>query len=525
MKRILFLFFYFLIGLFVNAQTPFERYYTFSTWTTGLQVLELPGEGYITIGVVDSLAFDSLSQPYMDFIQGIVIKFDYNGNIIKSVPVGNGDTTFMQLYGANSDDFFRTGFITSDTCIYIAGETQSYNADNLYDYDLWLLKFNKNLDLITMNNFSLPDTSFSMVYAIGKKIHNDGIVLAGFQDYLGQIVNSQFMISTFDSSCQLIFHQRMLTQYKGLFLGVCEVENHQFAGVGYIINNVANNDLSPIVVKTDSLGNVLWYRILPYSGDIDLALDILYTNDGNYVFNWSTVELAPGATHKVWIDHLTKIDTAGNELWSKSYGYSFDQGQRIKELSNGNLMMVGRSTDTISFDSKALLRICDHDGNFIREKTFTGPGSALLVCNDGIATSDGGFILTGETYCCNFTPNIGWTSSVWLFKTDSLGLFTSVINLPKPLLSLASMSIPFPNPCKDYCTITTIIPPESESLIGEKGSFLLLFDLLGKQLQKIEVTIGLNQTMIDLSKYAAGQYVIALSVEGFNAGTKKIIKE
>jgi hypothetical protein len=58
---------------------------------------------------------------------------------------------------------------------------------------------------------------------------------------------------------------------------------------------------------------------------------------------------------------------------------------------------------------------------------------------------------------------------------------------------------------------------------GEKGAYLLLFDLRGKQLQKIEVSIGLNHTRIDMSSYANGEYIIVLAVDGFNAGSGKLM--
>ncbi|MBK7390838.1 MAG: hypothetical protein IPI23_17710 [Bacteroidetes bacterium] len=40
--------------------------------------------------------------------------------------------------------------------------------------------------------------------------------------------------------------------------------------------------------------------------------------------------------------------------------------------------------------------------------------------------ADGGYIMCGETYCCNFTPGVGNTSSLWLVRTDSLGLLTGL---------------------------------------------------------------------------------------------------
>ena len=111
-----------------------------------------------------------------------------------------------------------------------------------------------------------------------------------------------------------------------------------------------------------------------------------------------------------------------------------------------------------------------------------------------------------------------------MLKTDSLGLITSVINLPKPNLLLGSLSAAYPNPTTDKCTITTLIPP-SENYLSGSDNYLLVFDLEGRQLEKIKIDSGLNHTLLNLSLNKSGEYVIALSVDGFNAGTKKIIKQ
>ena len=99
-----------------------------------------------------------------------------------------------------------------------------------------------------------------------------------------------------------------------------------------------------------------------------------------------------------------------------------------------------------------------------------------------------------------------------------LGLITSVNNLAQSELSHASLGSPFPNPANTTTTISTVIPPSNQKC------FLLLFDLQGRQLEQIKLEMGFNQTVLNLSQYPSGEYLIALSADGFNSGTKKIIK-
>ena len=352
-------------------------------------------------------------------------------------------------------------------------------------------------------------------------MNNGGLIVAGGQEERNAFEH-QMKITKFDSLGNLVFNKQILPNSTGYLFGIVETQDKGFITCGMFYNNISNSDISPIVLKTDSMGNVDWYHILPYSGDINEAQSIIKTNDGNYVYTWENVFNQAGAHNKVYMQHVTKIDEAGNELWTKDYGYSFDYYQRIKQLPNGNLMIVGKYTDTLGTGPQAHLIVCNSNGDTLWTRKFSGePGTSPAPspnCYDGTFTTDGGFILTGETYCCNFTPNVGWTSSLWVLKTDSLGLITSVNNLAQSELSHASLGSPFPNPANTTTTISTVIPPSNQKC------FLLLFDLQGRQLEQIKLEMGFNQTVINLSAYTSGEYIIALSVDGFNAGTKKIIK-
>jgi hypothetical protein len=280
-----------------------------------------------------------------------------------------------------------------------------------------------------------------------------------------------------------------------------------------------NSDLSPVIIRTDSTGNIIWNYALPFQGDMHYANDIIQTQNGNYIYSWCNVVQLPGTGSKVWLEHATEIDINGNEIWTKDYGYTFDELRRIKLLPNGNFMMSGWHSDTISFNRQAILIICDTSGSVLWSRTFSGSPSAYIICMDGNFTSDGGFILTGETTCCNYDPHLGQTTSLWVLKTDSLGLFTSVINLPHPELRLSSLGDPYPNPVGENVSISSIIPPATES------AYLLFFDTFGRQLKQIKLSAGLNNSLVTVSGLPKGEYTIALSIDGFNAGTKKIIKQ
>ena len=341
--------------------------------------------------------------------------------------------------------------------------------------------------------------------------------MVGFQFPFTIGVSGQGMIALFDSTGNLIFRERLLQQNFSELTDIVQTSDNGFICSGTLINNLSG-DYSPLIIKTDSLGIEQWHDSLPYSGDLHRALAITKTQDGNYIYTWANVVLSSGSSTKVWIYHATKIDEQGNHIWTKGLTYSFDIGLRITEMPNTNLMFSGIFYDTLVFHGyQGLLMMCDSNGDTLWTRKFTDYQHDVLVCWDGNYTSDGGCILTGETNCCNYTPNFDWTSSLWILKTDSLGLITSVSNFPQPDLSLVSLGEPYPNPSGNNVYISSIILPDVNS------ASLLLFDIMGKQLQEIAIGTGSHLTEINLSGYANGEYVIALSVDGFNAGTKKIV--
>lgn len=518
MKKILFILLAF-IPPQSNAQLAFDRYFVFDTYVWGTQIVEIPGQGYFVAGIDDSLIIDNSGIPQANYRQGYVLKLNYQGDSTKIFRIGNGDTTYTHNFGNNSDDLFNSIVVTDDENLFLAGETQSYDADNFYDYDFWLIKMNTNLDTLWSSRFSIPDSQLVLDYAYCKKTHKDGIVFPGHQDeFSNGIIHHQ--LTAFDSSGQVKFHKAILPFLIGEFLGVVETEDNGFIAVGNSFNDWFNSDCSPLIVKTDSTGNVEWYQILPYSGDLHFASDVIKTINGRYIYAWANVVDNPGALHKVWISHTTKIDILGNVIWTHDYEYTRDEAQRLKELPNGNFMICGWTSDTIDFRRKALLQVCDSSGNTLWTRKISGDPISYIDCENGTNTSDGGFILCGQTLCCNYNAVLGYnTGSLWIAKTDSFGLITSVVNLPKPDFNNTLLGNPFPNPASQSSTISTMISPEISK------AELLVFDLNGKQLQEIEIETGYNETSINLSAYSNGEYVIALSIDGFNGGTKKVVKK
>lgn len=101
----------------------------------------------------------------------------------------------------------------------------------------------------------------------------------------------------------------------------------------------SNGYWQPWVVKTDSLGSVLWNRIYD-THTTGIAWDIIETSDGNYVFTGYT----GFAEHRSIF--LSKIDGNGDYIWNHVYDYPVglyieQVGKSVQETKDGGFIIGG----------------------------------------------------------------------------------------------------------------------------------------------------------------------------------------
>ena len=112
---------------------------------------------------------------------------------------------------------------------------------------------------------------------------------------------------------------------------------------------------------------------------------------------------------------LVKTDSDGNMIWSKTFGgLHDDEGHCIQETINGNLVIVGYTRSYGEGNWDVWLIKIDREGDEIWSKTFGGESADYGGFVQ--ATSDGGYIITGNTS----SYGNGY-SDTWLIKTDSDG--------------------------------------------------------------------------------------------------------
>ncbi|MBU0483636.1 MAG: hypothetical protein KKB30_03885 [Proteobacteria bacterium] len=161
------------------------------------------------------------------------------------------------------------------------------------------------------------------------------------------------------------------------------------------------------LIKTDSAGNEVWSKTFGGAG-YDYASSVQTTSDGGYVLVGTVDE-----GFLSWEDliNLIKVDEDGNTVWSKTYGdltWSGDKGVSVLEAGDGGYVVYGEGKGAGLTDY--LLFKTDVDGVMVWENKYGG--SDWEYATSFNMTTDGGFILLGQS---------NRESTLYLVKTDSTG--------------------------------------------------------------------------------------------------------
>jgi uncharacterized delta-60 repeat protein len=172
------------------------------------------------------------------------------------------------------------------------------------------------------------------------------------------------------------------------------------------------------VVKLDSGGNVQWAKTIGGSRN-DFASSIIQSSDGGYVVAGKTASFGAG----VYDFYVVKLDSAGNVIWTKTIGGSdFDEASSIIQSSDGGYVVAGRTQSFgAGWDDFYVVKL-DSSGNVIWTKTIGG--SSIDRAHSIIQSSDGGYVVAGETWSFEAV-----NADFYVVKLDSSGnvLWTKTI--------------------------------------------------------------------------------------------------
>jgi hypothetical protein len=182
------------------------------------------------------------------------------------------------------------------------------------------------------------------------------------------------------------------------------------------------------MMKLNSGGTMEWQKCLGGTDWEDLG-DAQKTTDGGYILAGHTKSnngdvSGNHGSEDFW---LVKTDSLGNLLWQKCFGGSgFDEAESVQQTSDGGFIVAGT---VLSTDSQVLgnhgssdvwvLKL-DASGNLQWKNCFGGTGNDLG--QSVLQTEDGGFLVSGITGSNNgqVSGNHG-NYDLWLVKLNASG--------------------------------------------------------------------------------------------------------
>ncbi|MBI3502251.1 MAG: T9SS type A sorting domain-containing protein [Bacteroidetes bacterium] len=185
----------------------------------------------------------------------------------------------------------------------------------------------------------------------------------------------------------------------------------------YIISGRTNSfsakqDLDYYLVKIDPQGNILWSKTYGGTGN-DIPYYLYTCTDGGFIMTGSKDICGTGGCKDMY---LVRTDSDGNLLWSTTIGGTGDElGWYVIQTSDGGFVSTGSTTTYAANPTyDGYLVKVNSAGMLLWTKVFDGSGATFLYSVSG--TSDGGYIVTGETSANSFG-----SSDNLLIKTDSNG--------------------------------------------------------------------------------------------------------
>jgi hypothetical protein len=191
------------------------------------------------------------------------------------------------------------------------------------------------------------------------------------------------------------------------------------------------------VVKLDASGNILWQNTIGGSSSDNLR-SVIQTSDGGYLLggysssgiSGDKTEANQGIGYDYWV---VKLDASGNLLWQNTIGGSdYDYLYSVIQTTDEGYLLGGSSRSGISGDktepsqafglSDNWVVKLDASGNILWQNTIGGTSSDNL--RSVIQTSDGGYLLGGESYSDisgDKTEASQGSADYWVVKLDGSG--------------------------------------------------------------------------------------------------------
>ena len=306
----------------------------------------------------------------------------------------NAQNTFMETFAGSSDAKFSSIRQTSDSGFVYAAATNSFGAGN---NDVYLVKTNSTGNIMWSKTYG--GTGNDYAYAV-EKTNDGGFIIAGNTSSFGAGSNDIYIIRT-NSSGDTIWTKTYGGSNNdgiGSDNSIQRTSDGNYIFVGST-KSFGQGDFDIYLVKINDLGDTLWTRTFGNSSS-NTGNSVKQTSDGGYIIAGTTMV---GSREEM---NVVKTDSLGNLVWSNLYvipvqvDYTTLTGLSILQTNNGGYTIEGRMIHNYNSYSDAYIDIISLDnlGAINTSNVYLlNYNSIIGMSGYGTlaATNDGGHIITG----------------------------------------------------------------------------------------------------------------------------------
>jgi len=192
-------------------------------------------------------------------------------------------------------------------------------------------------------------------------------------------------------------------------ISVCQTSDGGYISAGYIM---PHDYQYTWLIKTDAYGNEIWNKSYQFV-EFSVANSVVETFDEGFLVAGEIYYYYPNNNSYAL---LLKVDKDGNEVWNKTYGgYLQNEFRKIKTTADGGFIVAGLKHNESLNDSYPWLLKLDKYGEEQWNKTYIVNKDIQSVF-DVLQTHDGGYAMIG--YKVDFFHI--WLNG-WMIKTDKDG--------------------------------------------------------------------------------------------------------
>jgi hypothetical protein len=314
----------------------------------------------------------------------------------------NGDTTWTRRISAAGFDLLYSIEQTDDHG-YIAGGRSAYFGPAAMNMILIKLDSNGTHEW-TRAIGEYEDETVNCI----KQTLDGGFIVAGNTYSFTPGLNDFYIVKT-DSLGNIIWTKSIGGAQNDNAYSVTLTTDSGYVAVG-LTGSVGAGDLDVLAVKLDNNGNIVWMKTYGGTGD-DRANSIQETDDAGFIISGVTSSFGAG----MYDFNLIKIDSSGNLSWSKTYGGANDDwSYHVEQTNDDGYILTGYAGSFGNGANDYYLVKTNSVGDTLWTKTFGG----AMADNGHVVkqTPDGGYAIIGQSQSFAFG-----SYDYYFVKTDGSG--------------------------------------------------------------------------------------------------------